>query len=77
MSTFTRWLEAKTEELAQQISSHPVFESEQPASADELRQLRTMCVVHRFLSQELERRTNGGTAAGTPLSPELTAFRAA
>lgn len=57
VSTFTDWLEMRVNELAHRIASHPVFDSETPATRDELDELKRLCVIHRFLSQELERRS--------------------
>ena len=70
MSIFTNWLETKVSELAVQISSHSVFDTNRPATTEELHELRTLCVLHRFLSQELERRTNGRSAS-VPPSPRM------
>lgn len=56
MRSFTTWLESTVKGLEQEIGEHPVFDSDLAATAEELDQLRTLAVLHRFLSQELERR---------------------
>lgn len=72
MSSFSPWLEAKIEQLAEEISDHPVFDSEVPATSAELQHLKTLCVIHRFLSQELERRRRGMITGVLPLEVAVT-----
>ena len=57
MKSFSTWLESTVNGLERQIKAHPVFDSREPASQEEIEHLRTLAVLHRFLSQELERRT--------------------
>jgi hypothetical protein len=55
MST-TDWLRRQVERLEDEIRRHSVFDTETPASATELRELRTKVVIHRYLKQQLLRR---------------------
>ena len=55
MST-TEWLRRQVERLEDEIRRHSVFDTESPASASELRELRTKVVIHRYLKQQLLRR---------------------
>lgn len=73
MSSFTNWLESTVIGLEREISSHPVFESDEAATPGELEHLRTLVVLHRFLSQELERRAVRRKVA----SPRASASHAA
>jgi hypothetical protein len=53
---YTQWLRRQVERLETEIREHPVFTSNQPATAGELRELRTKSVIHTFLKQQLLRR---------------------
>jgi hypothetical protein len=55
MST-TDWLRHQVARLEDEIRRHSVFDTESPASATELRELRTKVVIHRYLKQQLLRR---------------------
>ena len=56
MSTYTDWLRRQVARLEDEIRRHSVFESDAPASASQLTELRTKVVIHRYLKQQLLRR---------------------
>lgn len=56
MSTYTDWLRRQVARLEDEIRRHSVFESDAPASAFQLKELRTKVVIHRYLKQQLLRR---------------------
>jgi len=53
---YTQWLRRQVERLETEIREHSVFTSDAPATASELRELRTKSVIHTFLKQQLLRR---------------------
>lgn len=59
MST-TSWLRRQLTRLENEIRSSAVFESERPASRDELHSLRAKVVLHTYLKQQLLRRARVG-----------------
>ena len=59
--TFKQWLREQVDNLTQEISLSPVFDTNTEPSRDELMELRRLAVIHRFLSgnlEELEARTS-------------------
>lgn len=54
--SYSAWLETQVSRLEEEIREHEVFDSERPASAKELEELRTKIVIHRYLKQQLQRR---------------------
>lgn len=54
--SYTNWLRRQVERLEAEIARHSVFDSDVPASAKELRELRTKVVIHTYLRQQLLRR---------------------
>ena len=54
--SYTEWLRRQVKHLEDEIRVHPIFDSETPASPDELRALRETIVLHTFLKQQLLRR---------------------
>jgi len=59
MST-TAWLRRQIDRLENEIRSSTVFESDSPASRDELHGLRAKVVLHTYLRQQLLRRARLG-----------------
>ena len=59
MST-TSWLRRQISRLEDEIRSSTVFESDAPASRDELQSLRAKVVLHTYLRQQLLRRARLG-----------------
>ena len=59
MST-TAWLRRQIARLENEIRSSTVFESESPASRDELHALHAKVVLHTYLRQQLLRRARVG-----------------
>lgn len=53
---YTQWLGQQVERLEAEIRGHHVFSTDDPATAGELRELRTKVVIHTFLRQQLLRR---------------------
>ena len=54
--SYTDWLRRQVARLEDEIRRHSVFESDAPASAIQLKELRTKVVIHRYLKQQLLRR---------------------
>lgn len=52
---FRWWLKQQVERLESEIRTHPVFESEEKPTNEELMELRRLAVVHRYLATQLER----------------------
>ena len=50
----TEWLRKQVALLQTQIASSAIFESETPATRDEMQQLMKLVVIHRFLQQQLD-----------------------
>jgi hypothetical protein len=55
--SYTDWLRRQVERLEDEIRRHSVFDTDAPASSSQLRELRTKVVIHRYLKQQLLRRT--------------------
>ncbi len=53
---YTHWLRKQVERLEGEIRDHSVFASPEPATASELKDLRTKVAIHTFLKQQLLRR---------------------
>jgi hypothetical protein len=56
--SFDVWLRQQVDRLENEIRNHPVFESAETPTQEELAKLRRLAVVHRFLAQQLERLPN-------------------
>jgi hypothetical protein len=54
--SYTDWLRRQVERLEDEIRVHSVFDSDNPASAEQLRELRSKVVIHTYLKQQLLRR---------------------
>ncbi|HEX8619508.1 MAG TPA: hypothetical protein VF911_18150 [Thermoanaerobaculia bacterium] len=54
--SYTDWLRRQAEKLEEEIGGHSVFDSERPASAAQLAELRAKVVIHTYLKQQLLRR---------------------
>lgn len=67
-----RWLERQVTRLAKEIAASDVFESAEPASREQILELRRTIVIHRFLVQELAR-----MAAASEASSHVDRFIAA
>lgn len=53
---YTKWLRRQVERLEKEIREHSVFRTNEPATARELKELRTKVVIHTYLKQQLLRR---------------------
>lgn len=51
--SYTDWLRKQVARLEAEIGSHSVFDSENPASAAQLKELRSKVVIHTYLRQQL------------------------
>ncbi|HEY0139366.1 MAG TPA: hypothetical protein VGF48_00645 [Thermoanaerobaculia bacterium] len=60
--SYTNWLRRQVERLEAEIRRHSVFDNDVPASAQQLKELRSKVVIHTYLRQQLLRRE--------PLLPE-------
>lgn len=54
--SYTDWLRRQVERLEDEIRVHSVFDSDNPATASQLRELRAKAVIHTYLKQQLLRR---------------------
>lgn len=54
--SYTDWLRRQVERLEEEIRQHSVFDNDAPASAAQLKELRSKVVIHRYLKQQLLRR---------------------
>jgi hypothetical protein len=54
--SYTEWLRRQVSKLEDEIHAHSVFDSDIPATAQQLHELRTMVVLHTYLRQQLLRR---------------------
>ena len=54
--SYTDWLRRQVERLEVEIRQHSVFDNDAPASAAQLKELRSKVVIHRYLKQQLLRR---------------------
>ena len=53
---YTDWLRVQVDRLEAGIRRHGVFDSDQPATQEQLDELREQVVLHRFLKQQLMQR---------------------
>jgi hypothetical protein len=53
--TTKEWLRTQVARMERQICESDVFRSEEPASVDEIRELKQVVIIHAFLQQELTR----------------------
>lgn len=56
--SFDVWLRKQVERLESEIRTHTVFESPEIPTPEQLTELRRLAVVHRFLTQQLEKLSN-------------------
>jgi hypothetical protein len=54
--TYTEWLRRQVARLEHEIRSNPLLDSENPATPDQLHELRQTIVLHTYLKQQLLRR---------------------
>jgi hypothetical protein len=54
--SYTDWLRRQVSKLEDEIRAHSVFDSDVPATPLQLKELRTMVVLHTYLRQQLLRR---------------------
>lgn len=50
---FRKWLRREVTRLQEEIATHPVFLTDDPATRDDLMHLRKLVTIHRFLQQQL------------------------
>jgi hypothetical protein len=63
--TTREWLRGQVTRMERQISESDVFRSEEPASADDIRELKQIVIIHAFLQQELARLEAGSARHAT------------
>ena len=54
--SYTEWLRRQVDFLEEDIRTNPIFESQEPATPEQLRELRETIVLRTFLKQQLLRR---------------------
>lgn len=54
--SYTDWLRRQVERLEEEIRRHSVFDSDNPATPWQLKELRSKVVIHTYLRQQLLRR---------------------
>jgi hypothetical protein len=54
--SYTDWLRRQVERLEEEIRVNSVFDSDAPASTEQLKELRSKVVIHTYLRQQLLRR---------------------
>ncbi|HEX6098158.1 MAG TPA: hypothetical protein VF432_17660 [Thermoanaerobaculia bacterium] len=54
--SYTEWLRRQVTRLEEEIRACSVFETDSPATAAELKALRSKVVIHTYLKQQLLRR---------------------
>ncbi|MFP5247281.1 MAG: protein kinase domain-containing protein, partial [Thermoanaerobaculia bacterium] len=54
--SYTDWLRRQVSRLEEEIRAHSVFDSDSPATATQLKELRSKVVIHTYLKQQLLRR---------------------
>ena len=54
--SYTEWLRRNVARLETEIRSHPIFDSDEPATRADLAELRAKVVLHTFLRQQLRHR---------------------
>jgi hypothetical protein len=54
--SYTEWLRRQVERLENEIRRHTVFDSDLPATPEQIRELRSKVVIHTYLRQQLLRR---------------------
>jgi hypothetical protein len=57
-NSFDSWLRQKVERLESEIRTHPVFESADTPTPEQMMELRRLAAIHRFLTQQLEKLSN-------------------
>jgi hypothetical protein len=57
-NSFDTWLRQQVARLENEIRTHPVFESAETPTPEELMELRRLAVVHRFLTQQIDKLAN-------------------
>lgn len=58
----TEWLRRQVARLEEELQRHSVFESNTPATSEELADLRSTVVIHTYLKQQLLRRETVNSA---------------
>lgn len=53
---YTNWLRRQVARLENEIRSNQIFDTENPATQEQLRELRQTIVLHTYLKQQLLRR---------------------
>ncbi|HYH07986.1 MAG TPA: hypothetical protein VEK11_13085 [Thermoanaerobaculia bacterium] len=61
--SYTDWLRRQVETMEDEIRRHSVFDTDSPATAGQLRELRSKVVIHTYLKQQLLRRETIQTVA--------------
>jgi len=61
--SYTDWLRKQVARLEAEIASHSVFDGENPATAGQLKELRSKVVIHTYLRQQLLRRDTAVSTA--------------
>ena len=61
--SYTEWLRSQVHKLEEEIRLHSVFGDSEPASREQLDELRRKVVIHTYLKQQLLRRIIVETAA--------------
>lgn len=54
--SYTNWLQKQVDRLADEIRQHTVFDSTTPATPQQLEELRSKVVIHKYLQQQLRGR---------------------
>ncbi|HEX2059387.1 MAG TPA: hypothetical protein VHK90_01470 [Thermoanaerobaculia bacterium] len=62
--SYTDWLRRQVERMEDEIRRHSVFDSENPATPEQLKELRAKVVIHTYLRQQLLRRETVAAGAG-------------
>lgn len=58
-TSFDVWLKNQVARLEEEIRRHPVFESDEAPTSEQLAELRRLATIHRFLAMQLERLPEG------------------
>jgi hypothetical protein len=69
----TGWIRQQVERLEEEISTHSVFSTSEPATHEELADLRAKVALHTYLKQQLTRREarSSKSAKTESAKPEL------
>ncbi|MFA6957812.1 MAG: hypothetical protein WC538_18255 [Thermoanaerobaculia bacterium] len=54
-NSFDAWLRQQVERLENEIRTHPVFESADTPTPEEMNELRRLAAIHRFLAAQMEK----------------------